>query len=86
MSEKDPKKEEIKKDYRTKSQKFRELAEKRVNKVLTGLRLIENLSNKNNYAYTNEEVNKMIREIETGVRNMKARFSENGASKRRFRF
>ena len=46
MSEKDPKKEEIKKDYRTKSQKFRELAEKRVNKVLTGLRLIENLSNK----------------------------------------
>tara|TARA_B100001741_G_C16162635_1_gene418678 strand:- start:38 stop:298 length:261 start_codon:yes stop_codon:yes gene_type:complete len=86
MSEKDPKKEEIKKDYRTKSQKFRELAEKRVNKVLTGLRLIENLSNKNNYAYTNEEVNKMIREIETGVRNMKARFNENGASKRRFRF
>ena len=73
-------------DNRTKSQKFRELAEKRVNKVLTGLRLIENLSNKNNYAYTNEEVNKMIREIETGVRNVKARFQGSGASKQRFKF
>ena len=74
------------KENRTKSQKFKELAEKRVNKVLNGIRLIENLSNRNNYEYTKEEADKMIREIETGVRNMKARFQGGGASKQRFKF
>ncbi len=74
------------KENRTKSQKFKELAEKRVNKVLNGIRLIENLSNRNNYEYTKEEADKMIREIETGVRNMKARFQGSGASKQRFKF
>ncbi len=74
------------KDIRTKSQKFKDLAEKRVNKVLKGISLIENLSNRNNYDYTSEEADKMIREIETAVRNMKARFQGSGSSRQRFKF
>ena len=42
------------KENRTKSQKL-ELAEK-VNKVLNGIRLIENLSNRNNYEYTKKRL------------------------------
>ena len=38
-------------ENRTKSQKFKELAEKRVNKVLNGIRLIENLSNRNIFKF-----------------------------------
>jgi len=58
----------------------------RVNKVLKGISLIENLSNRNNYDYTSEEADKMIREIETAVRNMKARFQGSGSSRQRFKF
>ena len=40
--------------------KFIRLAEKRINKVAKQLQLIGNLSNKTNYAYSDEEVEKMF--------------------------
>ena len=43
-----------------KREKFIELAESRVKKTITNLRLIGNLSRKNNYEYTNEDVKKCL--------------------------
>ena len=41
--------------------KFVELAEKSVSKVIKDICLIGNLSNKSNYSYTNEDVQKIIK-------------------------
>ena len=44
---------------RDREKKFLELAETRVNKVLEGMRLIGNLSNKRNYDYTDDQIKKI---------------------------
>ena len=51
-----------------------ELAESRVKKTITNLRLIGNLSRKNNYEYTNEDVKKIISALEKELRNVKDLF------------
>ena len=45
---------------RDREKKFLELAETRVNKVLEGMRLIGNLSNKRNYDYTDDQIKKIF--------------------------
>ena len=57
-----------------KREKFIELAESRVKKTITNLRLIGNLSRKNNYEYTNEDVKKIISALEKELRNVKDLF------------
>lgn len=59
-----------------KSESFKNLAEKRVNKVLEGLRLISNLSNRNNYSYTDEEVSKIFKTIQESVNESKSKFNK----------
>lgn len=58
-----------------KREKFVELAEKRVTRAMKDLRLIGNLSNKNNYAYTDADVQKITSVLEQEIKNLKARFS-----------
>ena len=53
------------------------LAEKRVNKVAKQLLLIGNLSNKTNYAYSAEEVDRMFKYIEECVAVARNRFQAN---------
>ena len=55
-------------------EKFRRLAESRVNKALNDIRLIGNLSNRNNYDYSTEEIDKIFRAIESEVKQARARF------------
>ena len=57
-----------------KREKFIELAESRVKKTITNLRLIGNLSRKNNYEYTNEDVKKIISALEKELKNVKDLF------------
>lgn len=59
--------------------KFVELAEKRVNKVLTQIRLIGNLSNRSNYSYTEQDVAKIHRALRKALDEMKARFDNRGS-------
>lgn len=47
-----------------KKQKFINLANKRVNKALKQIKLISNLSNKNNYDFTTSEVRQIIEVLE----------------------
>ena len=53
---------------------FVRLAEKRVNNAIKALRLIGNLSNKSNYSYTDEDVNKIFRSLERELKNARLRF------------
>jgi hypothetical protein len=58
-----------------KREKFVRLAENRVNRAIKDLRLIGNLSNKNNYSYTDSDIQKILVALDQEVRNLKARFS-----------
>ena len=60
--------------------KFIRLAEKRINKVAKQLQLIGNLSNKTNYAYANDEVEKMFTYIDSCVQSARERFKNTGTS------
>ena len=70
---------------KAKNDKFIRLAENRVNKVIEGLRLISNLSNRSNYSYSSREVNKIFEAIDTDVKVMKIKFRENLKKDKRFK-
>ena len=57
-----------------KREKFIELAESRVKKTITNLRLIGNLSRKNNYEYTNEDIKKITAALDKELKNVKDLF------------
>ena len=59
-----------------KMQKFERLAEKRVGEALKKMKLIANLSNKSNYEYTDKHVKQIIDALESEMKLLKARFSE----------
>ncbi len=64
-----------------KAERFRRVAAPRVQRVLDNLDNLAKCSNRNNYEYTNDEVNKMLRAIKASVKNLEQRFEEkNGAS------
>lgn len=51
----------------TKRDKFVRLAEKRMDNILKGIELMGNLSNSNNYEYTEEDLNKIIKTLKSAV-------------------
>jgi len=55
--------------------KFKRLATYRTNIVLEKLRILGNLSNKANYDYTDEDINKIFSAIESQLRIIKTRFT-----------
>ena len=59
-----------------KATKFERLAEKRVSDAIKKLRLIGNLSNKHNYAYTDEHVQQIIKALDAEMQLLKSRFRE----------
>ena len=58
-----------------KSEKFVSLANKRVNRAIRSLRLISNLSNKNNYEYTEEQARKISRALQKEINSIKSSFA-----------
>ena len=64
---------------RDKSQKFIELANKRVNKALKELKLVGNLANRKNYDYTDEQGKKIVKALQREVDSVRKVFlnSEN---------
>ncbi|WP_304737637.1 hypothetical protein, partial [Dubosiella newyorkensis] len=59
-------------DNKDKEGNFKRLAESRTNKVIDMLMLIGNLSNKSNYSYTQDQVDKMFNTIEEELQRQKA--------------
>ena len=58
-----------------KRERFVSIAEKRVTRTIKDIRLIGNLSNKNNYSYEEKDVKRIISTLEDEVKTLKARFA-----------
>ncbi len=56
--------------------KFVELAENRVTRAIKDIRLIGNLSNRNNYDYAESDVEKIISALDSELRALKKRFQD----------
>lgn len=56
--------------------KFRRLAENRVNKCLKHIHLIGNLSNKSNYSYTDKQVRRIFAVLKESIIEAEKRFIE----------
>lgn len=57
-------------------EKFRRLANARVNACLKQMRLIQNLSNRNNYDWNEQEAKKIITALRTGVDDVEKSFKD----------
>lgn len=68
------------------NKRFKNLAEKRTQKILDTLDLIANLSVRNNYDYSEEEVNEMFGAIENKTSEVKKLFVKQKAEKTEFKF
>lgn len=69
-----------------KEERFKKIAAARTNRVINDLRLLTNCANKNNYSYTQEEVNQMLRAIEEAIRDLKGAFSKKTSQETKFQF
>lgn len=58
-----------------KSEKFIDLANKRVNKTIKDLRLIANLANKRNYDFSEEQASKIVKTLQKEVDSIKQAFT-----------
>ena len=70
---------------RNRAKKFKDLAEKRVSRVIKDIGLISNLSNRSNYDYTNDDAIKIIKAIENEVKILKMNFLNKSAKNKNFK-
>lgn len=66
---------------RDKRKRFIELTEKRVTRAIHVLRLVGNLSNRNNYQYNDEDVRKILRVLEAELKELRRRFADGDSPK-----
>ena len=59
-----------------KDARFQRLAERRVTEAIHKLRLIGNLSNRHNYAYTEEHVRQILDALEAELKQVRSRFRQ----------
>lgn len=80
--------EETKKapDNESRAEKFVRLGEYRVNKVIDAIGRLENLSNRSNYEYTQEQVETMFSMMEKRLMEVKSRFAPKQAKDNTFSF
>lgn len=62
---------------RDKAAKFVELANKRVNRAIKDLKLVANLSNRQNYEFTDEQARKIVKALQQEVELVKQSFLSN---------
>ena len=68
-----------------KKNRFKKIAESRVNKILTNLDSLGKCSNKRNYEYSEQEVRRIFREIERKVKETRLHFENGSRNKGRFK-
>lgn len=71
---------------KNKSNNFKRLANSRVNKALSMLKLIGNLSNKSHYNYSDNDIKSIISALEKEIRSMKDRFKNSSSDKKNIGF
>jgi len=62
---------------RLKKDRFKRVASKRVDNLLSGIRSLSNCSNTNNYEYTEDDVQKMIKAIKDELKTMETLYKKN---------
>ena len=60
-----------------KGERFIRLANKRVNKAIRSLQMIQNLTNKRNYSFSDDQANKIIKALQSELNNIKRSFKNN---------
>ena len=68
----------------TREERFKRLAEQRVNVILDKLRLLGQLSNKGNYEYTDAQVDAIFKAIQRDINATKSKFLEAAKNRKRF--
>lgn len=63
----------------SKEQKFLRISETRINKIEESIKNLENLSDKNTYSYTEQQVDKMFLYLEEKLESAKQRFKNNNS-------
>ena len=66
---------------RNRRERFISLAEARTGRAMKAIRLVGNLSNRANYEYTDEDVNQILRALETEIRSLRARFTDSSTGR-----
>jgi len=66
----------------SKRDKFCRLAENRMNNILKQIELLGNLSNRNAYDYTDEDIQKMIKTLKVSVNNLEHCFNNEKKGKK----
>ena len=67
-----------------KKERFEKVAVQRTNKIIKMIELLGNCSNKRNYEYTDEEVEKIFKTIEKELKDAKDKFKDEKARKKKF--
>ncbi len=69
----------------TKEQRFIRVAEARTNKIIDMINLLGNCSNKNNYAYSEKDVDRIFSRIEDELKAAKIKFISSSEKSQRFK-
>ena len=75
--------EEKKKNVDKRRKRFTDLAPIRVNNVLKHLRLVGNMTNKNNYSYDSSEFNKILKDISEELNLIKSKLNAQESKKKK---
>lgn len=70
----------------SKNERFRRLAESRGNRLIREISLLGNLANRKNYAYTEEEVDRLFTPILEELDAVRAMFDSDPSSTKKVRF
>ena len=68
-------------DEKTKKANFKRLAESRTQKIIKAIETLGNLSNRSNYEYSDEQVDRIFNAIEEELRIQRAKFKKGGKTK-----
>jgi hypothetical protein len=68
------------KEINMRAEKFKQLAQKRVDKALKQLKLIGNLAYRGSYEYSDDQVDKIFTALQSEMAKAKTRFSRQGSN------
>ena len=77
------KRREVERDQ-SKEARFKRVASRRVQEIITKLRLLKNCANRNNYSYSEEQVEKIRSTIDTEWKKVKSEFDNTKSKKEEF--
>lgn len=70
---------------KSREERFKTVASRRVQEILNKMRLLRNCANKTNYDYTEEQVNKIFRTIDEEWKNVKSEFNKHQHKHKEFK-